>query len=147
MVLSPWQCAGHDHNHDPHQHHDYDGDDDMKYLNRCVWNGPDNTLDSISDEGDGVGQVRQDDPSHDGDPQLCSVPDEDGEDDENGDDGHGDDNDDGVAIVKRNRALVKSDKTTPAMIETHSLAPYLIKMGMMMTMGMMMMVMIMMMGL
>ena len=66
------------HDHDHHHH---------KYLNRGVWNGPDNTLDSVGDERDGVGQVGQDHSCHDGDPQLCSIPGGDNGDVGNGDNG------------------------------------------------------------
>ena len=37
--------------------------------------------------------------------------------------------------VTREMAMVKSDKTTPAMIETHSFAPYLMMKMVMKTMG------------
>ena len=41
-----------------------------------------------------------------------------------------------TASVTREMALVKSDKTTPAMMETHSLAPYLMMTMIMEMMGM-----------
>ena len=52
------------------------------HLNRSVWNGPDNTLHGIGDEGDGGGQVGQNHPRHDGNPQLYAIPDDDHDDDD-----------------------------------------------------------------
>ena len=52
-----------------------------------------------------------------------------------------------TASVTREMALVKSDKTTPAMMETHSFTPYLRMVMMMMIMMMMMMMLMMMMHL
>ena len=48
--------------------------DDMLHLHWCVRDRPDNSLDGVGDQGDGGGQVGQDHPGHDWNPELGSIP-------------------------------------------------------------------------
>ena len=52
----------------------------MLHLHWCVRDRPDNSLDGVGDQGDGGGQVGQDHPGHDWNPELGSIPGGGGED-------------------------------------------------------------------